>query len=76
MTKYVVNQNQEIKAASLEALVDEMNASAFEPAPTRIDFMVRTADRVADQIGKPVRADTVEHFVEDLMGAGLIKELA
>lgn len=75
MTKYVVNQNQEIKAPNLEALVDEMNASAFEPAPTRIDFMVATAARVGDQIGKTVRSDTVAHFVEDLMGAGLIKEL-
>jgi hypothetical protein len=59
--------------ASLTDAVEEMRASAGHvPSKTLREYMEGVAFRTAQWNKSVVRADTVEHFAEDLVAAGII----
>lgn len=69
--KYAVNGNA-IEAATSADLVSQMHKASFDPDGTDQEFMVATASRVRLQNGQQVRSDTADHFVADLIAAGMI----
>jgi hypothetical protein len=58
-------------------LVSKMriDAERWAPAADDAQYMKQTAARAKVQTGRTVRSDTPEHFVADLIAAGLVTEL-
>lgn len=75
MTQYVTKGGDQFVAATPRHLVEQMRDSSFTPTGSVELYMVSAADRATEQEGAKVRSDTPEHFVADLIAAGLIKEL-
>jgi hypothetical protein len=63
------------EADSAASLVEQMHSASYATAEDDATFMQETAERTQTQNGAPIRFDTPEHFVADLIAAGLIKEL-
>ena len=73
--KYAVD-GAEYFASSAQALVRQMNEASFSQRPTAHEFMTEVAERTTLQNGAKPRTDTFEHFVADLILAGMIKEIS
>lgn len=54
--------------------VADLRAKAFNQGDNDAEYMRLTASRALLQTGKRVRCDTAEHFIADLMEAGLLWE--
>jgi hypothetical protein len=53
-------------------VVNELRACSRRPGRSRAEFMQLAAGRASLATGKPVRSDSAEHFVADLLAAGLL----
>lgn len=53
-------------------VVNELRATSRRPGRSRAEFMQLAAGRAKLQTGKPIRSDSAEHFVADLLAAGLL----
>jgi hypothetical protein len=69
---YRTNDGQVLKTISAAEVVSELHGLSFSPCADDQEFMVQTAERVSVQFEKRVRSDSPEHFVEDLIAAGLL----
>lgn len=72
--KYAVD-GREYEAGSAKDLVRLMNESSFSQCPSPREYMLEAAERTTMQNGSKPRTDTFDHFVLDLISAGMIKEL-
>lgn len=61
-------------ATSSADLVTQMHAGAFVKEESDTEYMRQSALRLALQIGKTVRSESVEEYVEDLLGYGILIE--
>lgn len=73
MITIITNDGQQFTAEDAAALVKQLHAASFSPAPSDNEFMFQTAQRAAVQSGYAVRYSTPEDFVEDLLKIGFIK---
>jgi hypothetical protein len=62
----------ELSGNSPEEIVSDLRRRSFEQAGDNRAFMHETQGRVTLQIGKRIRCDTAEHFVDDLIKVGLL----
>jgi hypothetical protein len=62
----------ELSGSNPEEIVSELRHNTFEPVKDNRTFMSETQGRVTLQIGKRIRCDTAEHFVDDLIKVGLL----
>lgn len=74
MKKYRVGGDL-ITARDAEDLVRQMNEGSFSRMPSTEEYMLDVAERVRTQSGDKPRVDTHEHFVADLISAGMVKEV-
>lgn len=51
-------------------------SSRFDSECTDQEYMYHFADRFHDQTGDVIRADSPEHFMEDLLSTGYISQLS
>jgi hypothetical protein len=59
--------------ATLTDAIEEMRASAWAvPSDTLLDYMKGVSFRTLQWNESVVRYDTIEHFVEDLVAAGIL----
>lgn len=57
-------------------LVAAMRAASFSGAADDTTWMAESAARVKFTSGRDVRSDSADHFVADLIAAGLVEEIA
>lgn len=57
---------------AIEFVTKLRESSRFDSEHTDQEYMYRFADRYHDQAGKIVRADSPDHFLEDLIGFGYV----
>lgn len=62
----------EIHSHTPEGVVQELHKMSLAPSHNDREFMRSVSDRVMFQTGKRIRTDTASHFVEDLLGIGLL----
>jgi hypothetical protein len=62
----------EITATEPRKMVRELRAASHLPGRSVAEFMQLAASRAALLSGKPVRSDSAENFVTDLIAAGLL----
>lgn len=72
--KYTVD-GREYEAGSARELVQLMNEASFSQCSSPREYMLEAAERTTMQNGSKPRIDTFDHFVLDLISAGMIKEL-
>jgi hypothetical protein len=73
MTTYTLQDGGIIAASCPADFVTKLRESSrFDSECTDQEYMYHFADRFHDQTGHAVRADTPEHFFEDLLSNGYI----
>ena len=72
---YVTNDGREFIARDEGHLVAMLRVDSFTPSPSLIAFMQDVAERARFQDQRiTLRTDTTEHFVSDMIAAGLLSE--
>lgn len=73
--KYIIEgwTPEVIEATSPAELVRQLARGSWDPAESDAEWMEQAAARAELQSGQPVRSDSAEHFVEDLLAAGLVR---
>ena len=72
-TIYFLQDGGTITAACATEFVTKLReGSRFDSEHTDQEYMYRFADRYHDQTGKIIRADSPDHFLEDLIGFGYV----
>jgi len=74
MKNYEIYGGGNIEAASHFDLALAMRRTSHTPTDSLQEFMEQTAYRCKIQRGSEIRTDTVDHFVEDLISNGFIRE--
>ncbi len=73
MTKYQINSSgQVLEAEDAEDLVGQLHELSYAPLEDDVAWMKQAAEGATEQTGKPIRYDTAENFVEDMLNTGLI----
>lgn len=62
-----------VEASSPVELVRQLARGSWAPAGSDAEWMEQAAARAELQTGHPVRHDSAEHFLEDLLAAGLVE---
>ncbi len=75
MKTYRLNTGETVRGEDAAAVVGQMLNVSRTPAPDLGQFMREAAARAALQTGATFRSDTAEHFLDDLVAAGLVSEL-
>lgn len=63
-----------VASSSQEIVTALREGSRFDSEGTNEQYMYRFCDRYYDYCNKVVRADTADHFVEDLLKYGYLKQ--
>jgi hypothetical protein len=72
---FLTNDGKEFVARDEAHLVALLRADSFTPSPTLAAFMRDVAERARLQDRRiTLRTDTTEHFVSDMIAAGLLSE--
>jgi hypothetical protein len=75
MPVYRMNDGKRVKALNPHELVGWLRRNSDAgPSTSRREWMQETAVRAEQSKGTAVRTDTTEHFVADLIQAGIISE--
>lgn len=73
---YILQDGGTITASCAQEFVTNLRqGSRFDSHHTDQEYMYRFADRCHDQTGHIIRADTPEHFLDDLISCGYAKVL-
>lgn len=73
-TTYLLQDGGKITATCAADFVTRLReGSRFDYDCTDQEYMYRFADRYFDQTGHTVRADSPEHFMDDLKETGYVK---
>lgn len=73
--KYRAMDGYEVEAKNYKELAEKLWQSMFIPDDNIQDWMVHSAKRAAIYNESVIRADTVEHHIEDLIEAGFISKV-
>ncbi len=74
-TTYTLQDGGKITATCAADFVNKLRKSSrFDNECTDQEYMYHFADRYYDQTGKIIRADSPDHFLEDLHKTNFIKE--
>ena len=72
---FLTDDGKEFLARDEAHLVAQLRADSFTPSPSDAAFMRDVAERARFQDKRIVlRTDTTEHFVSDMIAAGLLSE--
>jgi hypothetical protein len=69
---FKANDGKTFEADDAEELVEQLHQDSFAPASSDQEWMKQTAERTVTQTGQPIRSDTAQHFVDDLLEQGLM----